>query len=63
MPRPFRMSVGIFAKHATTGYPFAVPKDDSLVLSAYKMKARGFPPGGSCDYKCTTFLNKQSYKR
>ena len=48
-PSPFRISIGIFAIRAMTGYPFSVPKDDSLVLSAYKMKQSGWAPVGRRD--------------
>jgi hypothetical protein len=48
-PSPFRISVGRFAQRATTGYPVAVPKLDSFVLSAYNIKARTWPPSGICD--------------
>jgi hypothetical protein len=33
-----------------TGYPFAVPNDDNLALSAYRMKQSGFALSGSFDY-------------
>jgi hypothetical protein len=45
----FLISVGRFASRAIMGYPFAVPKDESLVLSAYKIKPKGFPFGGNAD--------------
>jgi hypothetical protein len=35
------MWVGKFPQRATTGYPFTVPCVDSLVLSAYRIKAKG----------------------
>ena len=44
---PLHIASGRFAICATTGYPFSVPNDDNRVLSAYKIYANGFPPGGS----------------
>jgi hypothetical protein len=44
------MSAGRFASRANMGYPFAVPNDESFVLSANKMKPKGFPFGGKADY-------------
>lgn len=38
------------------GYPFAVPKDESLVLSANKMKPKGFPFSSKADY--TRYVDK-----
>ena len=43
------MCAGRLAQRATTGYPCAVPKLERRVLSAYKMKQKGFPPEGICD--------------
>lgn len=51
----FRISTGRLARRATIGYAFAVPNVDSLVLSEYSMKARGFPPSGSFDF--TTIIS------
>ena len=44
---PLHITSGRFAICATTGYPFSVPNDDNHVLSAYKIYANGFLPGGS----------------
>ena len=46
IPSPFRMRVGRLAIRATTGQPFCCPNDESLDLSAYKIKARTFPSAG-----------------
>ena len=48
-PLPFCICTGRFAQRATTGYAFAVPNDESLVLSAYRMKQNGLAPSGIAD--------------
>jgi hypothetical protein len=49
-PLPFLILAGRLAQRATTGYPLAVPKLESFVLSAYRMKQKGCPPVGIRDY-------------
>jgi hypothetical protein len=51
MPSPFHIPTGKFAHRTTKGYALAVPWDDSLILSAYKMKQNGaaLRPGGRQD--------------
>ncbi len=44
---PLCIASGRFAIHATTRYPFSVPNNDNRILSAYKIYANGFPPGGN----------------
>jgi hypothetical protein len=39
IPSEFLIPTGKFASRAMIGYPFAVPNDESLFLSAYRMKA------------------------
>jgi hypothetical protein len=46
----FLISAGRFGSRANIGYPFAVPKDESFVLSANKIKPKGLPLGGKADY-------------